>query len=453
MDAPSIVWTEKTVPLKKLKPYGRNPRKITPEGLVKLRQSIEQDGFHQRLVANTDGTIIGGHQRLKVLKEMGYTEVQVLYPNRELSPEEFDRINLRDNVTVGIWDAGILEANFSMDFLADMGVPLDIFNTGGEEDAAAGGAGGEGGERASLNDKFLVPPFSVLDARQGYWKERKAAWMRCGIKSELGREQLGSTVAQGWVQKGNDAGGSIFDPVLCEIAYRWFCPSGGTVLDCFAGGSVRGVVAAMLHRQYVGCELRGEQVEANRAQWHEISQKLGGEEPTPVWHQGDSQHIGKHAAGVQADLLFSCPPYADLEVYSKDPADISNMAYPQFLEAYRKIIAESCKLLKQDRFAVFVVGEVRGKGGAYHNFVGDTVQAFLDAGMAYYNEAVLVTPVGSLAIRAGRQFNAGRKLAKGHQNVLVFVKGDAKKATEACGMVDVELGAPDAEETGEEAAE
>ncbi len=233
---PDLVWTEQTVPLKKLKPFGQNPRKITPEGILKLKKSIQEDGFHQRLIANTDGTIIGGHQRLKVLKELGFTDVQVLYPNRELTAEEFDRINLRDNITVGLWDAAILSERFDMDFLADIGVPLDIFDQPEDEPAAAGAE--DTGERASLNAKFLVPPFSVLDARQGYWKDRKNAWLRHGIKSELGREELGSTVAQGWVQKGNAAGGSIFDPVLCELAYRWFCPAGGTVLDCFAGAGL-----------------------------------------------------------------------------------------------------------------------------------------------------------------------------------------------------------------------
>jgi hypothetical protein len=54
-----------------------------------------------------------------------------------------------------------------------------------------------------------------------------------------------------------------------------------------------------------------------------------------------------------------------------------------------------------------------------------------------------VTPVGSLPIRAGRQFEAGRKLGKTHQNVLVFVKGDGKKATQACGHVEFAM--PDAE--------
>ena len=62
------------------------------------------------------------------------------------------------------------------------------------------------------------------------------------------------------------SGTSIFDPVLCELIYRWFCPLGGAILDPFAGGSVRGIVAAKLGRNYTGIELRAEQIEANREQ-------------------------------------------------------------------------------------------------------------------------------------------------------------------------------------------
>src|SRR4051812_37586803 len=43
------------------------------------------------------------------------------------------------------------------------------------------------GARASLAERFLLPPFSVLDARQGYWQNRKRAWIALGIQSELGR--------------------------------------------------------------------------------------------------------------------------------------------------------------------------------------------------------------------------------------------------------------------------
>ena len=160
---------------------------------------------------------------------------------------------------------------------------------------------------------------------------------------------------------------------------------------------------------------------------------------------GDIRNIVQTCADVQADLIFSCPPYADLEVYSDDPKDLSTLSYEQFRGAYFEIIKKACGLLKQDRFACFVVGEVRDKKGNYYNFVGDTIEAFRAAGLAYYNEAILITAVGSLPIRAGKQFSSSRKLGKTHQNVLVFVKGDGKRAAKACGDVQIDLSAMESE--------
>jgi DNA modification methylase len=223
----------------------------------------------------------------------------------------------------------------------------------------------------------------------------------------------------------SSSGTSIFDPVLCELSYRWFCPPGGKILDPFAGGSVRGIVASSLGFQYTGVELRAEQVVANRTQANIATG------PVPQWHIGDSRGIKDIAPG-EYDMVFSCPPYADLEVYSDDPADLSTLDYGAFLAAYRDIIAATCTMLKDDRFAVFVVGEVRDKRGNYYGFVPDTINAFRDAGLNYYNEAILVTAAGSLPIRTGKQFRTSRKLGKTHQNVLIFVKGGGKKAAAAC---------------------
>jgi DNA modification methylase len=224
-------------------------------------------------------------------------------------------------------------------------------------------------------------------------------------------------------------GTSIFDPVLCELAYTWFCAPSGHVLDPFAGGSVRGIVAAHLGRKYTGVDLRAEQIAANVEQATAIVP-----DNMPTWIVGDS------ATDLPAgpfDFVFSCPPYADLEIYSDNPLDISTMDYADFLAVYRSIIAQSIERLNNDRFACFVVGDVRDKKGNYRNFVSDTIAAFQNAGAMLYNEAILVTAVGSLPIRVGKQFESGRKLGKTHQNVLVFLKGDSKKATQWCGPVEV----------------
>ena len=221
---------------------------------------------------------------------------------------------------------------------------------------------------------------------------------------------------------GEQTGTSIFDPVLCELAYRWFCPPGGTVLDPFAGGSVRGIVAAILGYSYTGIELRQEQIGANERQADTIL-----EEGTrkPEWKQGDSQQAASLCPEVEADFVFSCPPYYDLEVYSELPEDLSQYSdYGSFLAAYEQCIAASVGLLKDNRFACFVVGDMRDKAGYYRHFVTDTILAFEKAGMGLYNEAILVTALGSLPIRVGIPFEKYRKLGKTHQNVLVFYKGD-----------------------------
>jgi len=347
-------------------------------------------------------------------------------------------------------NAGWDEAMLALEFEELRGEDFDLSLTGFDAgDLAAlmgeyneGECDDEQPDNGSLADRFMVPPFSVLNAREGWWQNRKRAWLALGIRSELGRDAApaGSKIVAGYDANGERKTGlvtesdtSIFDPVLCEIAYRWFSPVGGLVLDPFAGGSVRGIVAAKTGRSYVGVDLRQEQVDANRAQANEIC----ADGIRPEWICADSRTLDALDVGA-ADMLFSCPPYADLEVYSDDPQDLSTLEYEDFRAAYGEIIAKACARLKPDRFACFVVGEVRDKRGNYYNFVGDTVEAFKAAGLSFYNEAILLTAVGSLPIRAGKQFSASRKLGKTHQNILVFVKGDGKRAAHRCGTVEID---------------
>jgi hypothetical protein len=145
----------------------------------------------------------------------------------------------------------------------------------------------------------------------------------------------------------------------------------------------------------------------------------------------------KYVADESCDLVFSCPPYADLEVYSDDPRDISNMDYDGFCKVYADIIAIACRKLKQNRFAVFVVGDVRDKKGFYRNFVDYTKKCFNDNGCMTYNEAILIEPIGAAAIRSNRIFSAARKLCKTHQSVLVFYKGNPKIIKENYPEVEV----------------
>lgn len=475
-------------PVEGLIPYARNSRTHSDAQVAMIAASLDEFGMVGAVVVR-DGVIAKGHGTLAAVRKL-YAAGKRLYPppgrvqGADPFPEgtvpvldasgwtdaQFRAFVIADNKLAerAGWDEELLAlelgdlqlAGFDLDLLGFDAMELgDLLGTAGEEDGTREQA------RATLAERFMVAPFSVLDARRGWWLERKRAWLALGIQSEAGREALltYSKSAQPpavyaaknayeakvgrettWDEfyaenPGTPAQGgtSIFDPVLCELAYRWFSPAGGLILDPFSGGSVRGIVAVKTGRLYVGCDLRPEQVEANRAQWASLGDTSC---QAPVWHCGDSRQIEQHCGDVAADMVFSCPPYADLEVYSDDPADLSNMDYPAFVNAYREIIRKAVGMLKPDRFACFVVGDVRDKDGIYRNFVSDTIAAFEDAGARYYNEGVLITPAASLAIRVGKQFSATRKLGKTHQNVLVFVKGDPRRATEACGLVAIDDG-------------
>lgn len=279
-------------------------------------------------------------------------------------------------------------------------------------------------EDVLLRDKFLEPPFSVLDTKSGSWQDRKRAWKNIGLLSEVGRDATAFNTKE-WVDDLRESGDiqgnklpsntSIFDPALCEVLYKWFCPDGGTILDPFAGGSVRGIVANYLGYHYLGLELRDEQVNSNREQAEAIVPQN-----KPIWITGDSNKT-LDTITEDYDFIFSCPPYFNLEVYSDLPDDLSNMDYIKFLSIYGSIIKKSCNRLVSGGLACFVVGEVRGKDGGIIGLIPDTIQAFRNAGMIYYNEAILLNSLASCALRAGGNMKS-RKLVKCHQNILVFKK-------------------------------
>lgn len=269
-----------------------------------------------------------------------------------------------------------------------------------------------------LSNDFVVSPFSVLDAQADIWMERKQFWrMRGAVGTH--KEQLVPT----YRETEGYADSSSFDPVLAECVCLWFCPPGGRVLDPFAGEYVKGIVAAKMGLEYVGIDDE-EQVIANEKQ-----AKKFGVAPMPRWLVGNSEEMS--AAGVPEgetfDMVFTSPPYYDLETYSESETDISaKKAYPAFMESYRRIFEQAVARLKQNRFLIVKVGEIRDKKkpGFYQNFVGDNIKLFLDLGLHYYNEIILFTTRGSVPMHVKRQMNSSRKTGKTHQNVLCFLKGD-----------------------------
>lgn len=454
-----LIWSNSKRKVNELIPFERNPRKLTPDQEAKLRESIERFNLVEVPAIDTDNRLLAGHQRMKIMQLLGRgeEEIDVRVPNRKLTQEEYEEYLIRSNKNTGEWDYSLLKL-FDQQILLQIGfTPIDLGIKRPED------------VHAKLAERFVVPPFSVLDTKQEYWQKRKLAWRELGIESELGREgtesigsysgtipgyytlknakehELGRPISHAEMEEKylqemldnsnlafTEGGGilSIFDPVLCEVIYRWFIPGENClILDPFAGGSVRGIVAGYLGHRYTGIDLSAEQVEANKKQ----ADKILKDSEKVKWIVGDSKNADTLITGEKADLIFSCPPYFDLEKYGADPNDLSNMTWESFRETYREIIKKSCDLLKPNRFACFVVGEVRNRegGGVYRNLIGETINAFVEAGLLYYNEFILLNMLGSTPIRVGKQFNKSRKNGKIHQNVMVFYKAAAESFTES----------------------
>lgn len=193
---------------------------------------------------------------------------------------------------------------------------------------------------------------------------------------------------------------------------------------------MRGIIAQMLGFDYLGFDIRHEQIEQNEMQARQIG-------VAPHWICENSLNADGFIEDGIADMIFSCPPYFNLEKYSDDPNDLSNMDWETFKSTYTEIIKIFCKKIKPNRFAVFVVGDIRNKKGFYRNFVDYTKSAFLQNGFELYNDIVLLQQAGTAAMRAEKTFSAKRKLIKTHENVLCFFKGNPSKIKEDFRITDI----------------
>ena len=96
--------------IEKLKAAEYNPRKdLKPEDeeYQKIKKSILEFGYVAPIIVNSDMTVIGGHQRLKVLKELGYTEIECNIVDLDKTKEK--ALNIALNKISGEWDNAKLE--------------------------------------------------------------------------------------------------------------------------------------------------------------------------------------------------------------------------------------------------------------------------------------------------------------------------------------------------------
>lgn len=197
----------KEISISQLHEYENNPR--NNDGAVDaVAASIEEFGFKVPIIIDSENIIVAGHTRLKAAKKLGLDTVPCIVAD-DLTPEQIKAFRLADNKTGELagWDFEKLElemaelSNFDM---SAFGFDMEEFETGISDDVFEESI-------KSLSDRFIVPPFSILDTRQGYWQERKDAWKQI-IKSGNGRDDdlIGSGLKDLAEMKGANLSGKVF---------------------------------------------------------------------------------------------------------------------------------------------------------------------------------------------------------------------------------------------------
>lgn len=174
-------------PIEKLIPYARNPRK-NDHAVNRVAAAIREFGFKVPIAATSDGQVVDGHLRLKAAKKLELKEIPVVLAD-DLTPQQIKafRISANRMQELAEWDKDLLHLEFEE--LYDWGADLDstgfneleraeMFPPEDEETGEGNGEGNGAGsqQKLSLMDKFLAPPFSVLDPEQEYWQGMAKRW-------------------------------------------------------------------------------------------------------------------------------------------------------------------------------------------------------------------------------------------------------------------------------------
>ena len=192
-----------------LTPYARNSRTHSDEQVAQIAASIKEWGWTVPVLIEPDGGIIAGHGRVMAAQRLGIAEVPCMIADGWSEGQKRAYIIADNKLALNAgWDDEMLRVEFAE--LGDMGFDLELTGFSGLELEAFApsdlpGEGSEEGSTASLADRFGIPPFSVLNAREGWWQGRKRAWLSLGIKSELGRGDLANDGSVSATARTNDA--------------------------------------------------------------------------------------------------------------------------------------------------------------------------------------------------------------------------------------------------------
>lgn len=267
--------------------------------------------------------------------------------------------------------------------------------------------------RVDFNSVYGVVPYSIWNVDKPEYNNKIRKYLE---------EFHGKSTREGTLKSFGGAGEltkfttttSYFNPFLCRTVYRSYCPKGGSVFDPFSS-ITRPYIAKLEGLTYIGCEVR-------EAEVVKIKSILNGSNV-----QIFLQDCRTFKCDKQFDLIFTSPPYWNLETYSNLPEDISSIInYETFLGQLKLVYSTCLSLLKEDGFCCWIVGDFRDynegrkKISRLVPFVADNIRVAEESGWILYDKVVIQKPLGTAPARV-KLWNT-RKTVRIHEELLVFRK-------------------------------
>ena len=196
--AGGIKWpVDAVMRIEKLIPYARNSRMHSPSQIDEIAASIREWGFTIPVLIDEGGTIIAGHARVMAAKKLGILEIPVRIAKGWSEAQKRAYVIADNKLALNAdWNEAML--SIELRDLQQLDFPLELIGFSMPELVSFTTSPDAGAPGQSLTDSFGIVPFSVLNAREGWWQDRKRAWLMLGIKSEIGRgESPGSSARVG----------------------------------------------------------------------------------------------------------------------------------------------------------------------------------------------------------------------------------------------------------------
>jgi len=210
---------------------------------------------------------------------------------------------------------------------------------------------------------------------------------------------------------------SEFHAGMAENIIRYWSLPGSRIVDPFAGRVTRAVVSTELGRDYHGYEISPRTY--NRSLKH--FETLGIE---PNLYLDNGIELNKTPDDF-SDLIFTCPPYFNIERYESVDGQLSDIKnYDDFMQMINRCAQNCYRIAKSGSFCVWVVADFRDKrlgNSQLMNFHGDTITAFKNAGWLQH-DIIIMENISPFVILTQYQAARFRYTPKTHEYILVFRK-------------------------------